>query len=677
MLKTSLFLASLAFLFLTTLDAIPMHEEGNHLSHLPSTPENYATKTARNRRRSSLLLPRQEANDEDLDSSGAAARSESAASIGEYSPTDTAIVEEPQEEHTREALLEQCDQFVRNPYAPGKEDADTEETLFADWSQKKEELFSSLYADIESILKKIPSIEKQDLEQAAQLWNEIEEDMKQLLAVFEKYETVCNTSSHSEEAQETAGHIQFYNARLLEYEAESQTTELQLARQRNLSSQLPSASSQTSTPSPAQHYNYVGNELLAQHTSSIVCFDNAAQAYEDLARDRSPEITALYKIMALRCNARSLENKIFYGTDHAQITKNDPRLSAITKPIQDSIDTYEVLIKACTKLLPQLSEDEEWEVEKAEVEKYLTAATKKKTDLETVALIPKNILFQECDSRAGQHDLSCSDIPVTFSPAVSPINWQQFGRSTSPLPLSGANNLLGKFTNALDAKKLALDAITRDSFLAFQQLTVEPTQKAATTEAAAKKEHYAAAASLWETAALTASMAAYSHQKAVTAGNDYLKLLLPDTAKRKDLEQTILLHEREARRWEINSSFDKANTTGSTATAFKEDSTLASYHQAHFLLDQAIEQAIYTHEAFQAIYARLATQQNRADIEETALQNALTESITWQNNLEAYQQMKADRKKTCWDSICESFANFTSFWSSMMPRWSFRRTAVN
>ncbi len=177
-----------------------------------------------------------------------------------------------------------------------------------------------------------------------------------------------------------------------------------------------------------------------------------------------------------------------------------------------------------------------------------------------------------------------------------------------------------------------------------------------------------------------ASIAGDFHQKAAATGNDYLKLLPLDSPERGDLSQNICQHEREALRWNINSSFYKVNETAAMAAAFKNQALHASYTQAHLLLDQAIEQATQTHEAFQVIHAHLASQQNFADIKEAFLQHASIEIATWQKNLEEYQQMKTDRKKTCWDSICESFTNFKNFWSSMMPRWpgwSFRRTAVN
>ncbi len=48
MFKPSLLLVSFSFLFLATLDAIPMEHGEDGVFHLPSTPENYTTRTARN-----------------------------------------------------------------------------------------------------------------------------------------------------------------------------------------------------------------------------------------------------------------------------------------------------------------------------------------------------------------------------------------------------------------------------------------------------------------------------------------------------------------------------------------------------------------------------------------------------------------------------------------------------
>ncbi|MCX6957944.1 MAG: hypothetical protein NT164_05350 [Verrucomicrobiae bacterium] len=55
MFNPPLFLASFSFLFLATRDELPMYEEGRDSFHSPTTPENGTIKTARNRRRSSLL----------------------------------------------------------------------------------------------------------------------------------------------------------------------------------------------------------------------------------------------------------------------------------------------------------------------------------------------------------------------------------------------------------------------------------------------------------------------------------------------------------------------------------------------------------------------------------------------------------------------------------------------
>ena len=254
-------------------------------------------------------------------------------------------------------------------------DQEDEHSLFDALSEAKADVASNTYFYMTSFLEKIISFEVKNASKAANHWVGLVKKTKSLIEFLEKYQSICTNhfSSKRDPLEELAYEIDFYKARLAEYETEESTTDALVARNNYLSA-----------PENSQDRIHQGSALLAQSTQVPVNFHEAAEAYRSISKDISADdipaddITAFHEMMALWCEALAAEIAITAVSDAALVHEIKWPHEELSEKTQEAYDT---VITACKNLAPKCS-DEELESEQHEIERYVQEATNRKQLLE-------------------------------------------------------------------------------------------------------------------------------------------------------------------------------------------------------------------------------------------------------------------------------------------------------
>ncbi|MBX9577210.1 MAG: hypothetical protein K2W97_01890 [Chthoniobacterales bacterium] len=259
-------------------------------------------------------------------------------------------------------------------------DQENEATLFNSLSDAKADVASSTYFYTTSLLGKIISSEVTNPSDAANHWADLVEKTKNLIAILEQYQSICTNhfSSKRDPLEELAYEIDFYKARLAEYEAEESSADTLVARNNYLSPPDLESSKSSALPQDRAHQ---GSALAALSTQVPVNFHEAAEAYRSISKDIAPETGPEFReVMALWCEARAAEIAITAVSDAALVHEIKWPHEELSKKAQEAYDT---VITACKNLAPKFSDNEDLQPDKDEIERYLQEAVNRKQFITT------------------------------------------------------------------------------------------------------------------------------------------------------------------------------------------------------------------------------------------------------------------------------------------------------